>query len=609
MAGSPSAHANKVSQVIHGIGASSGIVVGRAFLLDRSKVRLPARRIVADQVEVEIERFIAAIEASRNQLREIKAKIIDPQVLRHAFILDVHLMILDDEMLVQDTVETIRKEKLNAEGALDLTLKKLDSAFDTIDDEYLRERRSDLHYVSTRIYRNLLGKKHDDITAIKGDVIVVAHDLSPADTLQINLKHVAGFVTDMGGKVSHTAILARSLGIPAVVGLEVATSLISGGDLLILDGETGEVVINPSEEVLRSSLERERRIKLLEEEALRYASLPAETRDGVSIRLQANIELLDEIDSAKRHGAEGIGLYRTEVLYLNRKDLPSEEEQYEACRQLVEKVSPWVVTVRTLDIGGDKFLPNYSSGNELNPAMGLRAIRFSLKEREIFKTQLRAILRASAHGRLRILLPMISGVEEVRQGKAVLEQVKEDLRKKGVPYDPGIEIGVMIEIPSASIIADILAPEVDFFSIGTNDLIQYTLAIDRVNEHVSYLYEPLHPSILRIIRTVVEGAHRAHVPVAVCGEMAAEPAYLLILMGMGLDEFSMNPTAIPRVKKMIRMATVAESRTLAEEVSRCTTASEAEAYVRAWMIERFPEDSWIYRPKAWEAVAAGNHEQ
>jgi phosphotransferase system enzyme I (PtsI) len=598
MASSPSAHGNKVSQVLQGIGASSGIVVGRAFLLDRSKVRLPARRIDADQVEAEIERFIAAIEASRNQLREIKAKIVDPQVLRHAFILDVHLMILDDEMLVQDTVETIRKERLNAEGALDLTLKKLDSAFETIDDEYLRERRSDLHYVSTRIYRNLLGKKHDDITAIKGDVIVVAHDLSPADTLQINLKHVAGFVTDMGGKVSHTAILARSLGIPAVVGLEVATSLISGGDLLILDGETGEVVINPSEEVLRSSLERERRIKLLEEEAFRYASLPAETRDGVSIRLQANIELLEEIDSAKRHGAEGIGLYRTEVLYLNRKDLPSEEEQYDACRQLVEKVSPWVVTVRTLDIGGDKFLSNYSSGNELNPAMGLRAIRFSLKEREIFKTQLRAILRASAHGRLRILLPMISGVEEVRQAKAILEEVKEDLRKKDVPYDPGIEIGVMIEVPSASIIADILAPEVDFFSIGTNDLIQYALAIDRVNEHVSYLYEPLHPSILRIIRNVVEGAHRAHVPVAICGEMAAEPAYLLILMGMGLDEFSMNPSAIPRVKKMIRMATVAESRTLAEEVLRCTTASEAEAYVRAWMIERFPEDSWIYRPKA-----------
>ena len=588
---------NKTSKLIQGIGASSGIVVGKAFLVDRSKVRLPAKRIEPEQVEAEIERFLRGLDESRNQLKEIKEKILDPEVLRHAFILDVHMMILDDEMFVQDTIDTIRKEKVNAEGALDQTLKKLDAAFETIDDEYLRERRSDLHYVSTRVFRNLLGKKHDDMTKIQGNVIVVAHDLSPADTLQINLKHIAGFVTDIGGKVSHTAILSRSLGIPAVVGLEVATSLINGGDLLIIDGETGEVIINPTEEVSRSFLERERRIKSKEQEVLKYARLPAETRDGVCIRLQANIELVEEIPSAKIHGAEGIGLYRTEILYLNRKDLPTEEEQFEICRQLAENIAPSVATIRTLDIGGDKFLSDYPKGNELNPAMGLRAIRFSLKEAGIFKTQLRGILRASAYGHLRILLPMISGIDEIRQAKVILEEVKSDLTKRGIPFDTGIKVGAMIEVPSAAIIADILAREVDFFSIGTNDLIQYALAIDRVNEHVSYLYEPLHPSILRIIRGVVEGAQGAKIPVAICGEMAAEPGYTLILMGMGLLEFSMNPAALPRVKKVIRLSSFAESKVLAEQVFKFGAASEVECYVRNWMAERFPEDFMLCHPE------------
>jgi phosphoenolpyruvate-protein phosphotransferase (PTS system enzyme I) len=593
--------ANKTNRLLQGIGASPGSVVGKAFLVDRSKVRLPAKRIEAEEVEWEINRFLQAIDLSRTQLKDIKEKILDPEVLRHSFILDVHLMILDDEMLVQDTIEMVRREKVNAEGALDLTLKKLDSAFETIDDEYLRERRSDLHYVSTRIFRNLIGKKHDDITKIQGNVIVVAHDLSPADTLQVNLKHVAGFVTDIGGKVSHTAILSRSLGIPAVVGLEVATSVINGGDLLSIDGETGEVIVNPTEEVARSFLEREIRTRSKELETLKYASLPAETVDGVCIRLQANIELIDEIPSAKKHGAEGIGLYRTEIMYLNRKDLPTEEEQYNAYRRLAEGIAPAIATIRTLDIGGDKFLSDYPKGNEINPAMGLRAIRFSLKEIEIFKTQLRGVLRASAFGRLRILLPMISGVEEIRQAKALIEEVKGDLSRDGIPFDAQIGIGAMIEVPSASIIADILAREVDFLSIGTNDLIQYALAIDRMNEHVSYLYEPLHPSILRVIRGVVEGAREAKIPVAICGEMAADPVYTLILLGMGLDEFSMNPGAIPRVKKTIRLSSFAESRALAQEVFTFATASEVECHVRNWMAERFPEDFMICHPEELKA--------
>jgi phosphotransferase system enzyme I (PtsI) len=435
-----------------------------------------------------------------------------------------------------------------------------------------------------------LGKKHDDITKIKGKVVIVAHDLSPADTLQMNLKYVAGFITDIGGKVSHTAILSRSLGIPAVVGLEVATSLVNGGDLLVIDGDTGEVVINPTEEVSQSFLERNRRVKTMEREVLKYASLRAETRDGVRIRLQANIEMVDEIASARAHGAEGIGLYRTEILYLNRKDLPTEEEHYQAYRRLAENISPASATIRTLDIGGDKFLPNYSMDNEMNPAMGLRAIRFSIKETDIFKVQLRGILRASAHGKLRILFPMISGIEEIRQAKAILEEVKKSLAKAKIPFDEEIPIGAMIEIPSASDIADLLAREVNFFSIGTNDLIQYALAVDRINEHVSYLYEPLHPAVLRIIRWVVRSGHEAGIPVAICGEMAAEPVYAVVLLGLGLDEFSMNPLSIPKVKKVLRMSKFEETRSLVEQLFQFATASEIECFVRDWMAKRFPED-------------------
>ena len=580
----------QINKFIQGIGASPGMIIGKAYLVERFKVRLPQKRIGREQVEEEVKRFLRAIQESQDQLKEIKERILDPEVRKHSFILDVHSMILKDEMLLRDTVDTIREKEVNAEWALDLTLEKLDTAFKAIEDEYLRERRSDLHYVAARIFRNLLGKKHDDITKIKGKVIIVAHELSPADTLQMNLEHVAGFITDIGGKVSHTAILSRSLGIPAVVGLEVATSLISGGDLLIINGETGEVVINPTEEVSRSFIERKRRIRPTGREVLKYASLPAETRDGVRVRLQANIEMVEEISSAKTHGAEGIGLYRTEILYLNRKDLPTEEEHFQTYRNLVENIQPATATVRTLDIGGDKFLADYSKNNELNPALGLRAIRFSLKETEIFKTQLRGILRASVYGKLRILLPMISRVEEIRETKAILGEVKKSLGKADIPFDEEIKIGAMIEIPSASDIADILAKEVDFFSIGTNDLIQYALAVDRINEHVSYLYEPLHPAVLRIIRWVVRSGHEAGIPVAICGEMAAEPIYAVVLLGLGLDEFSMNPLSIPKVKKVLRMSKLEEARLLVEQLFQFSTASEIEAFLRDWMVKRFPGD-------------------
>lgn len=581
------------NKVIHGIGASAGIVIGKAYIVERFKVRFPQRRIPSRKVKEEIRRFLKAIQQSKDQLIEIKEKILDSEVRKHAFILDVHLMILNDEMLINDTINIIRKRQINAEWALDITLEKLHTAFQAIEDEYLRERRSDLNYISARIFRNLIGKKDDDISNIKEKVIVVAHDLSPADTLQMNLKHVVGFITDVGGKFSHTAILSRSLGIPAVVGLEVATSLINGGDILAIDGETGEVVINPTEDVCHAFLERKRKSKTIEKGVLKYVGLPAETLDGIRIKLQANIEMIEEIQSAKAYGAEGIGLFRTEILYLNRKDLPSEDEHYMTYKKLAEEVFPATVTIRTLDIGGDKFIPGYSKGNEINPALGLRAIRFSIKEPDIFETQLRGILRASVHGRLKILLPMISGIDEIRKVKTILEEVKRSLQKSRIPFDNNIEIGAMIEIPSASIIIDLLSKEVDFFSIGTNDLIQYALAIDRVNEHVSYLYEPLHPSIIRIIKNIVQTANEYNTPVALCGEMAADPIYIVVLLGLGLKEFSMNPVAIPKIKRIIRNIRIDEIKVFVEELVNIPTAKEVEKVVKKWLTNKFPE-SFLY---------------
>jgi phosphotransferase system enzyme I (PtsI) len=587
--------------VLKGIAASSGIVMGKAFLVHRGMVGIPRRSIDPRDVVREVKRFRKAIEKSKHQLKEIKEQVVAEEVRRHFFILDVHLMILQDKMLIQDTIALIRDQRINAEWALDIIIGKLNDVFDTIEDEYLRERKHDINYVCQRIFRNLLGGGRDELARIRGNVIVVAHDLSPADTIQMNLNHVAGFITEIGGKISHTAILSRSLGIPAIVGLETATSVIKEGDLLIVDGYGGRVIINPGEEISREYTEKRERISFLEREVLKYATLTAETRDGYRIKVKANVEMVEEVPLAIRHGAEGIGLYRTEILFLNREDIPSEEEQFEAYRRIAEGIAPNSAVIRTLDVGGDKFLARYGYDNEVNPALGLRAIRFSLREPDLFKTQLRAILRASAFGKLKILLPMISGVPEIRKAREILGKVKEELIGERIRFDKKIQVGAMIEIPSASVIADVLAHEVDFFSIGTNDLIQYALAIDRINEHVSYLYEPLHPAILRMIRGIVEAGHGAGIEVCICGEMAAEPAYILILLGMGLDELSMTPQHIPRVKKILRGSSFQEARQLINEAYRLSTAAEIEDYVKARMEERFPDDFPL--GYAWEGTA------
>jgi phosphotransferase system enzyme I (PtsI) len=577
-------------KILKGIGVSPGIVIGKVALLERERTTFIPRKIAAGQVSSEIKRFEEAIETSKKQLEEIKQRIFARGFRQHSYILDVHLKVMEDRMLRGETIAMIQKQLVNTEWALKATLDKISEAFDAIEDEYLKQRKEDIRHVVERILGNLMGGGLGTIEDLEEEMIVVAHDLSPADTIQLNLQKVIGLATDVGGKTSHTAIVSRSLEIPAVVGLAEVTSYVTGGETIIIDGSEGIVVVAPSPSTKRTYQLKQRHYRYLERELLKYSTLRAETQDGHYLTLQANIELLEEIPSVIQYGAEGIGLYRTEYLYLNRKTIPDEEEHFQLYKRLAEEIAPYSATIRTMDLGGDKFASHIELAEQMNPAMGLRAIRFCLMEQEIFKTQLRGILRASMHGRVKILLPMISGVEELREVKAIWEDAKDELRARGVEFKEEIPLGVMIEIPSAAITADILAREVDFFSIGTNDLIQYSLAIDRTNQYVSYLYEPLHPAIVRHIKGVVDCAHKAGIEVGICGEMAADPLYTLIFLGLGLDELSMHPMAIPRIKKVLRRSTRTDGEHLLKEVLRCSTARETEYFIRKEMAERFPED-------------------
>lgn len=574
---------------LSGIGVSSGIVIGKIYLIDRKKVRFTPKFIREENVDAEVERFKNAIVVSKKQLSEIKDKIPEERFKEFKHIMDAHILILKDRMLNDDTIKTINEEKVNAEWALKMVHEKLIRFFESLDNEYLSERVSDVDYVVERILRNLVGKDEESLSGITEDVIVVAHDLSPADTAQIDRNIIKGFVTDIGGKTSHTAIMASSLEIPAVLGLEEVSRIVRSGDCIIVDGNDGEVIINPTPKVIKEYEEKLEKYQERERELLRLKELPPVTTDGYQIVLMANIEMPHEIESVKEHGAEGIGLYRTEFIYLNRRKLPTEEEHFEVYKSVVEGIKPKITTIRTFDLGGDRFLSPVDLAKEMNPAMGLRAIRFCLKEVDIFKDQLRAILRSSNYGPVRVMFPMISGVEEIRLTKKIFEEAKEELRKKNTPFDEDIQIGSMMEVPSAMTIADLLAEEVDFFSIGTNDLIQYSLAIDRVNEHVNYLYEPLHPAVLRIIKGVVDAAHTQGITVGMCGEMAGEPLYLPILVGLGLDELSMNALSILRVKSILRDISYKDCKEITDKALTISTAREIDNFVIEEMKRRFPE--------------------
>jgi phosphotransferase system enzyme I (PtsI) len=581
-----------VNKVIKGTGVSSGITSGRVYLLERGRVAIAKRRIREEQVEREIQRFRHSTKSAVEELNDIKEAISDDEIRKHAFIIDAHMLILQDALFLNDVVDTIRAERINAEWALDIVVSKFLAGFEKVDDPYLRERGQDIKYIYNRLIRIMIKGKESAIDArgIKGKVIIVAHDLSPADTIQLNLNRISGFTTDVGGRTSHTSIVARALEIPAVVGVGNIASLVKNNDSLIVDGDDGIVIINPTKEVRKDYMAKQLRLKGQKREFLRIAKLKSETRDGFRLKVGANIELLAEMELVERYGAGGIGLYRTEYLYLSRKTLPTENDHYHVYRKLAENSSLSYITVRTLDIGGDKFASHIEMPKEINPAMGLRAIRLCIKETSLFKAQLMGILRASAYGPLRILVPMVSGIDEVRTAKAILSECMDELKQKKIRFNEGIKIGVMIEVPSACMISDILAKEVDFFSIGTNDLIQYSLAIDRVNEYVSYLYEPLHPGVLRLIKQTVENAHADKIEVGLCGEMAGEPLYTPILLGLELDELSMNAYAIPRVKKIIRGLDQSYCKELLAEALIKDSAKEAEYMLRKEMGRLFPDD-------------------
>ncbi len=579
----------KRTLVLKGLGVSPGIVIGKAFIFNQFDARIKFYKLEDESlIQKEIDRLMIALEESEKQLEVIKNKLRETGGEEPSIIIDVHIMILRDRMFVKHTIDNIHDKKVNAEWALSMTIDHYKKLFDKVEDEYLRGRYYDIQYVGRRVIRNLSGGKKEVMTDIGEGVIVIASDLSPADTAQMMFHKVLGFATDIGGRTSHTAIVAQSIEIPAVVGLEYITKVVRTNDDVIIDGATGLVIVHPDPEILNRYEEKRRHFLDLREDFLQFAQLPAITKDNKRIKIGGNIEFVEEIPSAVSHGAEGIGLYRTEFIYLNREQLPTEEDHFQIYRQVVESQGIGWSTIRTFDLGGDKFFSRPKLAKEMNPQMGLRAIRFCLKEIEMFKTQIRAIIRASAYGKVKILFPMISGLEEIHQAKRIFYDVMADLQAQGIPFGEEIQIGVMIEVPSAVIIADTLAKEVDFFSIGTNDLIQYVLAIDRINERVTYLYEPLHPAVLRMIRQTVDVGHNAGIHVAMCGEMAGEPLYGMILLGLELDELSMNPTLIPRVKKIIRETTVQESKDLLQRVMSFSSAVEVREYVEKTMRERFP---------------------
>jgi phosphotransferase system enzyme I (PtsI) len=583
--------------MLKGIGVSVGIGIGQVVLMERLVTEIcPYRILTPEEIPGEVARFEEAVENAEKRLKTIKSHIDSDHPLEdHSYILDTHILLLRDKMLYEGTKRAIEQGRQNAEWALSEVMSKISAAFDSIDDEYLRERALDVHFVGERVLRILLGVSSEKkIYQLPASSILVAHDLSPADAAQLKKESVLAIATDMGGRTSHSAIMSRSLKIPAVTGLEKICKLVKTGDTIIVDGSTGLVILNPDAEMIFRYRQRHELLRNYHQSLLAYGRLPAVTSDGGrEIRILANIELVDEVDIAIAHGCEGIGLFRTEYLFLGREDLPSEEEQFEAYKAVVALNKPYPVTIRTLDIGGDKIASSLNLPQETNPAMGLRAIRLCLSLKNLFKTQLKAILRAAHYGNCRLLVPMVSSITEVHDTKIILQEVRAELSSEGIPFGEDIKFGILVEVPAAVAIADLLAREVDFFSIGTNDLIQYSLAIDRLNEHVNYLYDTLHPAVLRLIRQVVNAGQAYGVSVAMCGEMAGDPVNVPILVGLGIDELSMNALSIPLVKKLIRSISYDDCLELTHHAFQMQAAQEIHDFLEKWIFEKFPGDYFL----------------
>jgi len=574
---------------LHGIGVSPGIAMGEALLAKRVVFTSRKEIIAADQVPDELKRLRQALDRTREDLVRVKESVREKMGADSSFIFEAHLLILEDPTLVGGLEAVIRDEKARAEWALSKANARYEQLFESLADDYFRQRKSDVSDVLKRVYRNLETGREKEKKPQKQHILV-AHELLPSEAaLRLSKELTLGVALDMGGQTSHTAILARSLGIPAVLGLRDITRQVREGEFVIIDGTDGEVIIDPPPAVRREFQAKKEKYENYGRELQKTAKLKSETLDRVRFVPQANIELPDEVAMAASMGAEGVGLFRSEFIYLRRESLPTEEDHFEIYARLARGAHPHPVTIRTLDIGGEKSLPQLNIEKEPNPALGLRAVRFSLRNKELFRIQLRAILRASAAKNVRILVPMITEVEEVLEVKEIFEDVKGELRRKGEAFDETIPLGIMIEVPAAAALADLMLKEVDFVSIGTNDLIQYYLAVDRSNEFVSYLYKPFHPAVLRLIRSVIQAARKAEKDVIVCGEMAADTLSAIVLLGFGLRTFSMNPIFIPRIKKALRSIECGTAEKIAEETLKLRSAQQIEEYVVEEILVRHPQ--------------------
>jgi phosphoenolpyruvate-protein phosphotransferase (PTS system enzyme I) len=567
-----------MTSVIQGIAASSGIAIAKAYRLENPN--LVAEKEPVSNTAAEIARFEDAITKAKNELEAIKARALEEMGEDKAAIFSAHLLVLSDPELLNPIKEKIQTEQVNAEYALNETAAMFITMFESMDNEYMKERVADIRDVTKRVLSHLLGVTISNPSMITEEVIIIAEDLTPSDTAQLNRKYVKGFVTDVGGRTSHSAIMARSMEIPAVVGTKSVTAEVQNGDIIIIDGLDGKVIVNPSADVLAEY--EKKRTKFLAQKA-EWAKLVNErtvTRDGHHVELAANIGTPDDVKGVLENGAEGIGLYRTEFLYMGRDSLPTEDEQFEAYKSVLERMNGKPVVVRTLDIGGDKELPYLELPKEMNPFLGFRAIRLCLEMQDMFRTQLRALLRASVYGNLKIMFPMIATLDEFRQAKAILLEEKAKLQAEGVQVSDNIEVGMMVEIPAAAVLADQFAKEVDFFSIGTNDLIQYTMAADRMNERISYLYQPYNPAILRLVSKVIDAAHQEGKWAGMCGEMAGDSLAIPILLALGLDEFSMSATSILRARSQLKHLSKEEAAKFKETILSMSTAEEVVKFVK-----------------------------
>jgi phosphotransferase system enzyme I (PtsI) len=586
----PAATTRSDIRTYKGIGVSPGIAIGRALIIEKRVASV--YRVPISDVEIpgEVTRFFESLEKTRDELLELKQKVSRSMGDEYASIFEAHAMMVSDPSFADRVVQKIEEEQVNAEWALAEVQEELQARFASFDNEYLRERVADVKDVAERVLTNLQGIAHHDLSEIGHDVIIIADDLTPSDTVHFNRRPIVGFATEAGGRTSHTSIIAKSLFMPAIIGVPKLTRIVDNEELVIVDGYEGILLVNPTPAMIAEYMSRVTRHEEAEKKLLENRDVRAITKDQHQISLQANIELVEELGDAQKFGAEGIGLYRSEFLYISTSpDLPTEDEHFNIYRKLAESTAPNWCVIRTFDLGGKKLAKEMMGSKEDNPVLGLRALRLCMQHRDMFKTQLRALLRASAFGKIKIMFPLVSGVQELRQVKTLVREIRQELEAQGVPYNKELQIGIMIEVPSAAVIADLLATEADFFAIGTNDLIQYSLAIDRGNENVSYLYEPLHPALLRLIKGVIDAGKKAGIPVSMCGEMASDPIYAIVLIGLGLEIFSMSPQSIPVIKNVIRSVRYKDCRRIAEIALNKKTAQEIEEFIIESVAMRFPD--------------------